>query len=198
MRRICKSCGMEFESIRVRRNCSVRCYRMFYARRNRHKRRTPRACGVCGAMFVSERKHVRFCSAACFGKSQSCANPVPMIQCQRCGESFKRRSDRHGYNKYCSRECYFGVAKRERPKCITSRRICKTVRRQISERDGMKCRACGVEVRDDVDDRHPQKLNIDHVFPVSRGGTHAVENLQCLCRACNASKADKVLPEVVR
>ncbi len=31
-------------------------------------------------------------------------------------------------------------------------------------------------------------LEADHIVPIWGGGTHAIENLQVLCRSCNASK----------
>ena len=34
-------------------------------------------------------------------------------------------------------------------------------------------------------------LTIDHIIPVSRGGTDDLANLQFLCRSCNASKGDR-------
>lgn len=37
--------------------------------------------------------------------------------------------------------------------------------------------------------------DIDHVIPVSRGGTNWPDNLVCTCRFCNRSKADKLLSE---
>lgn len=58
-----------------------------------------------------------------------------------------------------------------------------TVRARIMERDGFTCRRCGHGVPDGV------KLVVDHIVPVSRGGTSVDSNLQTLCRECNAGKA---------
>lgn len=38
------------------------------------------------------------------------------------------------------------------------------------------------------------KFHIDHVMPLSKGGSNGIENLQLLCPPCNLSKNDK-LPE---
>lgn len=47
---------------------------------------------------------------------------------------------------------------------------------------GFKCLCCG---RADV------PLTIDHVVPLSQGGSHWIANLQALCRSCNSSKGVK-------
>jgi 5-methylcytosine-specific restriction endonuclease McrA len=35
-------------------------------------------------------------------------------------------------------------------------------------------------------------LTADHVVPFSKGGAHAIENIQPLCMSCNAEKHDKI------
>lgn len=37
--------------------------------------------------------------------------------------------------------------------------------------------------------------HVDHILPVSRGGTHEKDNIQLLCPACNMSKSDKTNEE---
>lgn len=36
---------------------------------------------------------------------------------------------------------------------------------------------------------------IDHVIPLSRGGTHSIGNLVSCCKSCNSSKRDKTITE---
>jgi hypothetical protein len=59
-----------------------------------------------------------------------------------------------------------------------SRIIPAPIRRQVFERDGYQCVYC----------RSDENLQIDHVYPWSKGGTHDLENLQVLCRSCNIRK----------
>lgn len=38
-----------------------------------------------------------------------------------------------------------------------------------------------------------ESIEVDHIIPLSRGGKHCIENVQPLCRSCNAKKSDKIL-----
>ena len=53
---------------------------------------------------------------------------------------------------------------------------------RVFMRDGRVCRYCG-------SDEEP--LHIDHIIPRKRGGTHDLDNLQVLCKACNLRKSSK-------
>lgn len=59
------------------------------------------------------------------------------------------------------------------------------VRRFVYERDAYRCKGC--------EDWHD--LCIDHVLPVSRGGSNNTDNLQTLCRSCNSKKGAKTMDE---
>lgn len=59
-----------------------------------------------------------------------------------------------------------------------SRYISDAVRAAVLERDGNKCVRC----------QSPERLEIDHIHPVSQGGTGVESNLQVLCISCNRKK----------
>lgn len=54
------------------------------------------------------------------------------------------------------------------------------LRKALLERDGEACRQCG--------DAWSGDLEVDHIVAQAHGGTDDLDNLQLLCRACNASK----------
>ncbi len=57
----------------------------------------------------------------------------------------------------------------------------------VFARDNYTCKICGKTAEEGV------VLTIDHIVPLSLGGTHELNNLQTLCQHCNAMKADKIL-----
>jgi hypothetical protein len=58
------------------------------------------------------------------------------------------------------------------------KKVGKTLREAVFERDGHQCVRCGSN----------DKLQVDHILPQSCGGPHIMENLRTLCRGCNAGR----------
>ena len=59
----------------------------------------------------------------------------------------------------------------------------KEERSVIARSQGYRCMYCGVRLR-------TENLQIDHMYPVSRGGSNEYDNLQALCRRCNIRKGN--------
>ena len=57
------------------------------------------------------------------------------------------------------------------------------LRHKIFVRDGYRCRECGKNNKE-------TSLEIDHIFPLSKGGQTVEDNLQVLCTECNRAKKD--------
>ena len=53
--------------------------------------------------------------------------------------------------------------------------------RDLKKKYGYKCLCCGEK----------NKLEADHVIPVSKGGTSDIYNIQPLCKSCNSSKGNR-------
>jgi 5-methylcytosine-specific restriction endonuclease McrA len=65
------------------------------------------------------------------------------------------------------------------------RREVRFTRQNIFYRDKNRCQYCGRIF--------PQKeLNLDHVVPLSRGGSSSWDNVVCACVACNSRKGNRI------
>lgn len=60
--------------------------------------------------------------------------------------------------------------------------VSKRLRFEVLRRDGHTCRYCGGQSPD-------VKLQVDHVIPVSLGGTDTPDNLVAACKDCNSGKS---------
>jgi hypothetical protein len=61
-------------------------------------------------------------------------------------------------------------------------RLTPEVRRAVWARDQGKCARCGSR----------ERLEFDHIIPVSRGGANTERNIELLCEVCNRAKSDSV------
>jgi len=66
----------------------------------------------------------------------------------------------------------------------------KVSRKKLLKMHKGKCGICKQRV-------NPRKFEIDHVIPLSKGGTHEYANVQPAHPACNRLKADKLPGEVI-
>lgn len=192
----CRECGHEFERY-VDLHCKTECpecHRREVERREAERRRQDEerresdakralmqqlvnalayehVCPECGVRFRSGNPKKLYCSTKCSNRAM-----------------WRRKSRRRGnQSTHVARAKRYGV---EYDRSITLNKLIK--------RDGMTCYICGKTCTKD-DKRWgtfgPDYPTIDHVIPLSKGGTHTWDNVRVACGICNELKGDEVISD---
>lgn len=114
---------------------------------------------------------------------------------ERCGQGFTpvigQRQVRH-----CSAACRKASKNAQQSGSTHSRRARKYgvasehIRKvDVFQADGWRCYLCGCDTpRELMGSTEPSAPELEHVVPLSKGGTHTRSNVRCACRRCNAAK----------
>lgn len=193
--------------------CSVAC-----GNRARRLTPPSRPCQRCGTVFALDPKNNGqiYCSRSCAGqaigdtlrKPKALASRIHIIDCAQCNKPFVARV---GHKKLCSKKCrderqaqrYYnnpkyrdgviasGHARRADKLGLGNHRITLTY---LIERDGGRCQIPSCQYRRrtvapvGVSKRNPRGPSIDHIIPLSQGGTHTLDNVQLAHLKCNRVK----------
>jgi 5-methylcytosine-specific restriction endonuclease McrA len=192
---VCVVCGKPREylasTLRQRRApakyCSQACNGAARAKPTTH---TMTACRNCGKNFKKRTDHIRennFCSRVCASEGLKVdgakwRDPEQIRQYMRAWCKKNRE-----YVNAKSREW----GRKNKDKKLANCRARRAKGPMIGADEwagllakfGSKCLRCGAT----------ERLEMDHVVPVAKGGTHSLDNLQVLCRTCNASKGARVI-----
>jgi len=124
--------------------------------------------------------------------------------CKNCGNEFCQIVTGYNSKMYCSEKCqkrYFNRRRCEkRYKKLMAREHNSDISlEKLFKRDNGICYLCGNkcdwsdgEELDGTFIAGPRYPSIDHVVPVSKGGTHTWNNIKLACRECNWTKRDNV------
>ncbi len=142
--------------------------------------------------------------------------------CRWCGKTFMRPISRYGSVAYCSEECSTAAFAEQRRKGRKKYRASlagkeykrstnnnrkrarryhcsydSSIRRiEVFERDGWRCRICGRKTPKRLLGKNkPNAPTLDHILPLSLGGGHTWNNVQCACRQCNSEKSNRFVQE---
>ena len=152
---------------------------------------SPRDCEHCGKRYQPLiATPSKFCSRKCKDKAKNAHARTARLTrkaqtgrlCGLCGGVVapSLRVDA----KFCSATCaaiaHGGLELHHRRK--------RAVVRQLVKRDGAKCAICGKRVAIDKPWPHRLSPSIDHVIPVSDGGSDAVANLRLTHLSCNCAR----------
>lgn len=147
------------------------------------RRGTCQLCGIATEGFGSYRI---YCSARCQTEHTRYPNGRVKRDCYICGKAIdfdqiRPSGKRLGKN---TRKCFTCYRDQVYPMKVAD----------LAERDGFDCAICTEPV--DFSLKRPERLSpsIDHIIPVSRGGTNTPENLQLAHLTCNIRKRNR-MPE---
>ena len=160
------------------------------------------SCEICDVVFTSRlKREAPTCSRRCsnerarrlsFDKESRQYKPKE-FQCAECGVlRLPRCGDKN--RRFCSEFC----CKRNTHRALKQRR--RAIERgvhaerieslEIFDRDRWVCGICLCSVPKDVHVQHPHAATLDHIIPLSKGGTHTHDNVQLAHRQCNTLKSD--------
>jgi 5-methylcytosine-specific restriction endonuclease McrA len=100
---------------------------------------------------------------------------ILQILCKKCF-NFRRKEIRNNYLDKKHRDLYGNNSPPQRQS------IPKFVQHEVWRRDEGRCVKCGSQ----------EKLEFDHIIPLSKGGSNTVRNVQLLCENCNRGKSNNI------
>ena len=186
----CTECGTEFSAYRRRSErtfCSRGCASVYGNRVKSAKppQRKPHLFPVlyCGpARTPRPPQHIHIAKRLTAGR------------CRVCQEWFI--SPRQDIT--CSPPCFAEHRLRRRQTHRARRRaalkaayVSDVSRSQVFQRDGYRCHLCGKKTNPLKQVPHPKAPTIDHIVPLSKGGTHEPSNCRTACFRCNCAKKDR-------
>jgi 5-methylcytosine-specific restriction endonuclease McrA len=107
----------------------------------------------------------------------------------------RMRREQHLHNQNSSEWNKHGAGRRraERLGCEIGDRVAiLEIYRRAGQLDPVSCQWCGIVIS------KPSHRHVDHIIPLSRGGTHSAETLCIMCTRCNLSKHDMMPQEFMR
>ena len=121
------------------------------------------------------------------------ATPVFPKVCVSCEEVFVTTRTA---KVYCSNDCAKLARQRRIAESGRERRQKKSpsLKARIYFRDSGLCQLCFGRIDTEVKYPDPWSLSLDHILPVSQGGTDAAYNLRATHLVCNVRRGDATLP----
>lgn len=206
--RPCIVCGKPFIAHRTNHViCSYECQiKRGMAQQKKKRRKGIREageifnCAYCGK--EKERKYVKhiYCSEECRNLSRYDARRRRpddlriLVQCAYCGKPAYKMRASNSSRRFCSQVCtrrFHGQLRKIRKK---SREYDGYTNLEIFERDKWRCQICKIKTPKELrGTKAPNAPEIDHIWPISKGGDSIRSNVQCICLKCNRRKKDRTI-----
>lgn len=215
----CIQCGRDYTPKRIGTKCCSRECGFKYQAATRQCARERRmalapkpkkkTCEVCEREFYSINDKRRTCGApicmqawgrtATYRYIRSLKEQTGKVRecvCRRCGKTWLNRYGVKG-TKWCSVQCNRAELKRERKSRIrlhANGKRHRIYRAQLYNKNHGRCQICKAKLK--LTTKVPESLapTVDHIVPLSCGGSHTWENVQLACFHCNTVKKNRSVP----
>jgi hypothetical protein len=160
------------------------------------------ALKTCGVEFIVPVSGQKYCSSVCrerfhgrdkISTGEVIASRIYFGQCKYC-EAWKSTRAKTNINRMSCLPCQKRRLKEKDSKRSHERRaagkLVMTVQ-SLAKRDGAKCNICTKPVNMSKSGSDPLGPTIDHLLPVSKGGTNDSFNLALAHRRCNTSRGNR-------
>lgn len=195
----CKSCIKAYqksEAVLARRRVRENKHYAEVTKAEREAALLGRTCEFClGALQLGTPANTRFCSKRCNDAAYYRANQERIKQRVREWEQANRErvAENHRLWKQKNperlRELRSAYNHRRRAR-IADRPHEEFAFEDIFDRDGWVCGLCDMPV-------NPAVASLDHIIPISKGGSHTRDNVQLAHLDCNKAKGDRLITRLV-
>lgn len=186
--------------------CSVKCRKTRERRLRYSKDKFAKTCFTCKGSFTAMDARETYCSKDCKAKEYASRlkqkrakekeeRPDFVEQpCYYCAKPVWKLATRGGK---ISHPVCKDAARRDTNRQKNSRRrkyrfISQSKFMEISIRDEWTCHLCGEQIDESLPRQAKMGASLDHVLPISKGGTDHPENLKLAHFICNVRKGNKL------
>lgn len=211
----CQFCGATLPGTRKagrpQRYCNRKCAELLRNEKNKLARRATRNCKFCEKEFVTQGSRFKYCSVKCRENSnrnrsgeiwlrkKSRRPETKTWKCGWCDGDIELPIGFSGWGKYHDKCRVASDRARNRLKSVRRRGIRATPRvthEQIGIKDNFVCYLCSEPIDMSLPRTSKLGATIDHVIPITKGGTDDLDNLRLTHWTCNVRKSNKFLEGV--
>lgn len=159
-----------------------------------------RKCQYCFEPFETEYETKVYCQRRCKENAKRRRKgvrefgidwPIKFERvCPTCGNTY---TTSRSVQVYCDNSCSdYAKTQRKRERVdLLDRQTRQKFRNKVYLRDEGICKLCNQLVHLSIKYPDPKSPSLDHIIPLSKGGTHALKNLQLTHLECNIKKGNK-------
>lgn len=207
---VCKFCGKVFKakkdrSIYCTRECASNDRKLLIDPKKSCKIYIKK-CLICNSLYTARNTNAKICldkkckkkHTAMLAKKYSIERKKQKeYKCVICGMSMSKKYNDKS-RAYCSNNCKNIAIKNHRKDAKIKRKLSikenfieSIAINKLFDRDRSRCQICNKKLNLKRVVPHPLAATVDHIIPLSCGGTHEYKNVQLACFQCNSLKGNR-------